>query len=226
MSAAARTHNTATSAIPGMNVAAVRRALGKLRELNAAVTPAQPMFICDMLMPGMTIADFTLSFVLGHHLKRHNKSLQCRDLVPEMTAQARHTLATTAVKTAPKGGAQDPFPFTRGWTPKTATARAAWVEAHPPPKPDEGAEHQASMDDDEDEDDDDDDEDIDTDETNSTEDDDEEAEDVIVVAEPVANNKRKAVVAESPRKRPCMDRSLTEMPARRMQPVRKCRARR
>jgi len=62
-----------TSAIPNMTVAEVRKALGEVRKRATAQTPGKPFYITDMLTEKMTMQDFCLKFVCGHHDKRHNK---------------------------------------------------------------------------------------------------------------------------------------------------------
>ena len=58
-----------TSAIPGMSVAQVRKALGIVRK--RATT--ELMYITDLLTDKLTIEQFCLEFVTGHHQKRHAK---------------------------------------------------------------------------------------------------------------------------------------------------------
>ncbi len=62
-----------TSAIPDMSVAEVRKALGEVRKRALVQTPTQPLFITDPLTDTLTVQDFCLKFVCGHHDKRHNK---------------------------------------------------------------------------------------------------------------------------------------------------------
>lgn len=62
-----------TSAIPDMSVAEVRKALGEVRKRASVQTAAQPLFITDPLTDTLTVQDFCLKFVCGHHDKRHNK---------------------------------------------------------------------------------------------------------------------------------------------------------
>ena len=62
-----------TSAIQDMSVAEVRKALGEVRRRAATHTSQNPMYITDSLTPSLTVQDFCLKFVCGHHDKRHNK---------------------------------------------------------------------------------------------------------------------------------------------------------
>lgn len=68
-----------TSAIPNMSVAEVRKGLGEVRRRATEHTNENPMYITDMLFPGMSIQKFCLLFVCGHHDKRHNKSKKVQD---------------------------------------------------------------------------------------------------------------------------------------------------
>jgi len=68
-----------TSAIPNMSVAEVRKGLGEVRRRASEQTNENPMYITDMLFPGMSIQKFCLLFVCGHHDKRHNKSKKVQD---------------------------------------------------------------------------------------------------------------------------------------------------
>jgi len=63
-----------TSAIPEMSVAAVRKALGDVRKRASQQTPTHPLYITDRLTNEMSIQEFCLKFVCGHHEKRHYKS--------------------------------------------------------------------------------------------------------------------------------------------------------
>jgi CBS domain-containing protein len=62
-----------TSAIPKMSVAEVRKALGEVRKRASVQTVQCPLFITDMLTDELSIQEFSLKFVCGHHDKRHNK---------------------------------------------------------------------------------------------------------------------------------------------------------
>lgn len=134
----------ATSAIPGMTVAEIRRALSCLRELWMNATPNNPLFICDKLHNNKSIAEFAKEFVFGHHLKRHLKSVMQANInkrkthvppvaavVDTLPAAAASTNVTTASTTStavpgPKGDAGDPFPFTSAWKPKTQRGKRAF----------------------------------------------------------------------------------------------------
>lgn len=62
-----------TSAIPDMSVAEVRKALGEVRKRAQTQTLTHPMHITDDLTANMSVQEFCLKFVCGHHDKRHNK---------------------------------------------------------------------------------------------------------------------------------------------------------
>jgi hypothetical protein len=64
------------SAVKGMTVAEVRKALGCIRHMWSVSSGNQPLFICNTLANGERIADFCTEFEYGHHLKRHYKSSQ------------------------------------------------------------------------------------------------------------------------------------------------------
>lgn len=64
----------ATSAIPGMEIAETRKALGILRAREEAQTEARPLFLSSPLTERYTVSQFALEFVMGHHNKRHGKS--------------------------------------------------------------------------------------------------------------------------------------------------------
>lgn len=133
----------ATSAIQGMTVAEIRRALNKLRDLWQNATPESPLFVCDKLYNDKTIAEFAKEFVFGHHLKRHFKSVMQASLTVKRAAEPppRNSLTqhmvplhcpvkkeSTAVP-GPKGDSNDPFPFSATWKPKTQRGKRAFAEA-------------------------------------------------------------------------------------------------
>ena len=60
-----------TSAITNMSVAEVRRALSQLRKSWRQHSVVQPFCPSNVLIDDMTIADFALRFLMGHHSKRH-----------------------------------------------------------------------------------------------------------------------------------------------------------
>lgn len=64
----------ATSAIPGMEIAETRKALGALRAREEAQTEGRPLYLSAPLTDRHTVAQFALEFVMGHHNKRHGKS--------------------------------------------------------------------------------------------------------------------------------------------------------
>lgn len=139
----------ATSTVPKMTVAEVRRALSRLREMWIMSTPEQPLFICDKIYNDKSIAEFAKEFVFGHHLKRHFKSvLQANinnkvknkntasaaapsltsHLLPCETQSTRTTPMITAIP-GPKGDVHDPFPFTSTWKPRTVRGKHAFDKA-------------------------------------------------------------------------------------------------
>lgn len=61
------------SAIPGMSVPNVRRALADLRTRWAQHSPVDLMRLSDQLVHDLMIAEFAHHFVLGHHQKRHKQ---------------------------------------------------------------------------------------------------------------------------------------------------------
>ena len=62
-----------------MSVAEVRKALGEVRKRASQQTEQNPMFITDQLTDKLSIQQFCLSFVCGHHNKRHNKGKRKKD---------------------------------------------------------------------------------------------------------------------------------------------------
>lgn len=130
----------ATSAVPNMSVAEVRKALFQLREIWGMASEASPLWICSDLMNGTSIADFATELVYGHHLKRHLKSTSCitggsqvRDdgdpvenehattgeATPKTYECAERAGRQKAARPGPKGTPEDPFPFTTSWKPRT-----------------------------------------------------------------------------------------------------------
>lgn len=68
-----------TSAIDGMSVAEVRRALATMRrnweECATAPERGRPFYVsCDILVGNHTVQDFSYKFVQGHHEKRISKN--------------------------------------------------------------------------------------------------------------------------------------------------------
>ena len=63
------------SAIHGMSVAEVRRGLDSMRKKWKS-RETTPFYICDTIFNDMTMQEFGYKFVMGHHHKRHNKSLK------------------------------------------------------------------------------------------------------------------------------------------------------
>jgi hypothetical protein len=70
--------NGATSAIPGMSVGEMRQHLHQLRTQWKQRTGANPFLITTKLEStssrNLTMEEFAVKFVLGHHLKRYRKS--------------------------------------------------------------------------------------------------------------------------------------------------------
>lgn len=65
-----------TSAIPDMSVGEVRRNLDIVRKRWNDASDTRPFFLTDTLSDGgnsMTLEQFALKFVIGHHFKRHNQ---------------------------------------------------------------------------------------------------------------------------------------------------------
>ena len=93
------------SAIPEMSVAEIRRALSKLRDIWASITPETPLFICDKLHNDKSIAEFSKEFVFGHHLKRHYKSVTQTNL----TASRKKAAAAAAAAAAELEEIETPF---------------------------------------------------------------------------------------------------------------------
>jgi hypothetical protein len=122
-----------TSAIDTMSVPEVRKTLGKLRMM-----PQHEIWLCDLIVggggqgsgggPPKMIAEFTTDLELGHHMKRHKKSLmkdevRARAAVPHSGSQG---LSAPPGCPGPKGDAGDPFPFSRGWRPQTLAGMRAF----------------------------------------------------------------------------------------------------
>jgi hypothetical protein len=63
-----------TSAVPGMNVAEVRRGLQQMRDAWRRHSPSQPLRLSSTIFNGMTMARFGFLFSFGHHKRRHSKS--------------------------------------------------------------------------------------------------------------------------------------------------------
>ena len=63
------------SAVPGMSVPQVRRALAIIRARWCEHTPVTMMRLSDELVGDCTIGEFAFNFVLGHHHKRHKRKL-------------------------------------------------------------------------------------------------------------------------------------------------------
>ena len=118
-----------TSAIPGMTVAEVRRALGRIRSIWSNADPQHPLFLSDPLVNSLTIGEFATLFVGGHHLKRHEKS-KCQRAALVNAYEIEKFAASGTIKLgvpAPKGKTlDDPFPFTRRWRPRTEEGRRAF----------------------------------------------------------------------------------------------------
>lgn len=64
-----------TSAIPDMTVGEVRRNLDIVRKRWNDASLDRPFYLTDTLSDSsdMTLQQFALKFVIGHHFKRHNQ---------------------------------------------------------------------------------------------------------------------------------------------------------
>lgn len=60
-----------TSAIQGLSVSEVRKALCEVRNCELQSNEKRPFYITDVLSNNMSIDEFCLKFVCGHHNKRH-----------------------------------------------------------------------------------------------------------------------------------------------------------
>ncbi len=89
----------AVSAVPGMTLPEVRKALGHIRQLWKDSTPNQPFFISNTVHNQRTIAEFCTQFVYGHHLKRHFKSVQQRQAFEELERHAVSGASSTKTET-------------------------------------------------------------------------------------------------------------------------------
>ena len=69
-----------TSAITDMTVADVRKALSSMRKEWNKHSCVQPFFPSQMITPEMTVSEFAFKFVMGHHAKRHAKTIMKDDL--------------------------------------------------------------------------------------------------------------------------------------------------
>jgi hypothetical protein len=61
------------SAVPGMSVPEVRRALAVLRSRWVQHSPIELLRLSDVLTDDIIVAEFAYRFVLGHHQKRHRR---------------------------------------------------------------------------------------------------------------------------------------------------------
>lgn len=62
-----------TSAIPGVSVAEIRKALQQVRDRWRKHSPETPIYLTETLFNDMTIEQFAFLFVLGNHVRRHHK---------------------------------------------------------------------------------------------------------------------------------------------------------
>jgi hypothetical protein len=136
------------SAVPGMTLPEVRKALGKIRHMWTQATPENPLFISSTLVGDNTIAEFCTRFVYNHHIKRHLKSAHQRAQMAEAElASGGDTDATMTLPVSerpkgvpgPKGLDTDPFPFTPGWKPSfvavdSASSNFWWTQTRAEPK--------------------------------------------------------------------------------------------
>lgn len=87
-----------TSAIDGMSVAEVRRALATMRRNweECALLPerggGRPFYVsCDLLVGNHTVQDFSYKFVQGHHEKRISKNKSAVSLIsPDAGGSSAH----------------------------------------------------------------------------------------------------------------------------------------
>jgi len=66
--------SSATSAIPGWSVAEVRKGLAMLRAKWKARSPHQPLIPSQCLFKNLSMAEFSVIFLMGQHNKRHQKT--------------------------------------------------------------------------------------------------------------------------------------------------------
>lgn len=67
-----------TSAIEGIHVAEIRKALQQVRDTWKNHNIDTPICLSSPLYNGMTIEQFSFRFVLGQHIRRHFKSASGR----------------------------------------------------------------------------------------------------------------------------------------------------
>ena len=132
----------AISAVPGMTLPEVRKALGHIRQLWKESTPQQPFFVSNVVHNQRTIAEFCTQFVYGHHLKRHFKSVQQRQACDELEKHAAAAADPETAKDVPPRqdgvmwwqhqlassgsvAAQDPTQLWQGECPHVANRTAA-----------------------------------------------------------------------------------------------------
>lgn len=65
---------TLTSVIDGLTVVDIRKSLGEIRKRWRDRSPETPFYLTDIIRDKRSIQEFSLSFQLGHHLKRHEKN--------------------------------------------------------------------------------------------------------------------------------------------------------
>lgn len=122
--------NMVTSAIPDMTVAEVRQALQTLRKRQDAASAEEPLFGCDPITDTRTVAKFCADYTYGQALKRHLKSSRPGGVGFAASAALEAAGAAAVARQGvpgPKGGPNDPFPFTLGWQPQTERGRQAFL---------------------------------------------------------------------------------------------------
>jgi hypothetical protein len=99
-----------TSAIDDMTVTEVRKHLSDIRSKWKNRSRDYPFYITDTLQNGLTVGDFALKFLQGHHRKRNNKvkmmktSPEDQDAHSELSqhAQSLSTRTNKVLKTSGK----------------------------------------------------------------------------------------------------------------------------
>jgi len=103
-----------------MSLPEVRKALGNIRAMWQQSGPNNPLFVCTILAGTTSIADFCTQFVYGHHLKRHHKSSQLKQLLQEPLPEPLPVPASTGMwwQQSPIGAGPDDDDFWPGACPK------------------------------------------------------------------------------------------------------------
>ena len=106
-------------------IAETRAAMAYLRDRWAAASPENPLWLCDMLIQGKSVADFCTDATYVQHMKRHQKSLNQKEIM-EVALHGVPEQGVALGLPGPKGEPNDPFPFQQGWTPLTEAGRLAF----------------------------------------------------------------------------------------------------